>query len=293
MIRLTRREEAANNCFGHHYEGHRCRGPSGRYRYGSFARCGITRATAASYSVASRLVIAPPHRRTNSVQINRYLAIFPSASRHGSSTQKRCIVCFFRYTVPMKQDSALPIIAFATSHEWEEWLDAHHQDDAGVWLKIAKKGSEVPSVSYADALDVALCYGWIDGQKAAADTGYWLQKFTPRRARSLWSRVNREKALALIAAGRMRALGMQQVERAQRDGRWDNAYASPSTITVPDDFQQALDQNPEAQAFFGTLNSANRYAILWRIETAKKQETRAARIEQFITMLKKGESLHP
>jgi uncharacterized protein YdeI (YjbR/CyaY-like superfamily) len=193
----------------------------------------------------------------------------------------------------MQQDDTLPTLAFATPADWEAWLEAHHEETQGVWLKIAKKGSGIPSISYAEALDGALCYGWIDGQKAALDADHWLQKFTPRRPRSVWSRVNRDKVAALIAAGRMRPAGLRQVELARRDGRWDAAYASQRAIEIPADFQQALDENPQAREFFGTLNGANRYAVLWRIQTAKRPETRAARIEKLIAMLARGEKIHP
>ncbi|MFI5274737.1 MAG: YdeI family protein, partial [Ktedonobacterales bacterium] len=176
---------------------------------------------------------------------------------------------------------------------WEAWLADHHADTTGVWLKLAKRDAGVPSITYAQALDVALCYGWIDGQKASFDEQYWLQKFTPRRSKSVWSQVNCAKATELIAAGRMREAGLRQVEVARADGRWDAAYAGQRTIEIPPDFQAELDAHPTAQAFFATLNSANRYAFLWRIHTAKKPETRAARIRQFIEMLERGEKLHP
>jgi uncharacterized protein YdeI (YjbR/CyaY-like superfamily) len=194
----------------------------------------------------------------------------------------------------MAKGDALPTLACATQHEWEAWLEGHHaEEEAGVWLKLAKAGAGVASVSYAEALEVALCFGWIDGQKAALDERYWLQKFTPRRAKSIWSRVNREKALALMADGRMRPAGLRQVELAQADGRWEAAYASQRTITVPPDLQAALDSHPEAAACFATLNSANRYAILFRVHNAKKAETRAAKIAKFIGMLERGETFHP
>ncbi len=192
----------------------------------------------------------------------------------------------------MTQDDTRSTVACATLHDWEAWLDAHHQEDAGVWLKLAKKGSGIASLSYREAVEGALCYGWIDSQKVALDAEYWLQKFTPRRARSIWSRVNRDIAAMLIAAGRMQPAGLQQVELAKRDGRWDAAYASARTIVIPDDFQAELNNNPQADAFYRTLDSANRYAILWRIVTAKKQETRAARIAKFIAMLARGEKIH-
>jgi len=191
----------------------------------------------------------------------------------------------------MKQDDTLSTIVCATPQDWEAWLQVHHQEVAGVWLKFAKKGSGIASLSYREAVEGALCYGWIDSRKAALDAEYWLQKFTPRRARSIWSCVNRDIAMTLIAAGRMKPTGLQQVALAKRDGRWEAAYASQRTIAIPDDFQEELNHNPQAQAFYGTLNSTNRYAILRRIETAKKQETRAAWIAKFIAMLAKGEKV--
>lgn len=189
--------------------------------------------------------------------------------------------------------SELPIVLFASQGLWEQWLEEQYATSQGVWLKLAKKSAEQPSVSYQEALDVALCFGWIDGQKNKFDDQYWLQKFTPRRARSIWSKVNQEKVAALIANGRMRASGMNEIERAKADGRWDAAYESQSRITVPDDLQAALDQHPDAKAFFEQLNSTNRYAILHRIVTAKKPETRQRRIDKFIEMLKAGEKLYP
>jgi len=193
----------------------------------------------------------------------------------------------------MKNGDTLPTIAFETQQDWEMWLNEHHTDTQGIWLRIAKKGSDTPSVSYADALESALCYGWIDGQKASFDAKYWLQKFTPRRPRSVWSRVNCDKATALIAEGRMQPAGRHQVELAKRDGRWESAYEPQSTIMIPDDFQRALDKNPKARDFFSTMDSRNRYAMLWRIQTAKKIETRASRINMFIEMLSNGEKIHP
>lgn len=190
-----------------------------------------------------------------------------------------------------KQD--LPIIAFPSQHEWEAWLEAQPVEASSLWLKIAKKGSGIESVSYAEAVESALCYGWIDGQKGAYDERFFLQKFTPRRARSRWSRVNRDKAEELMRQGRMKPAGLDQVERAREDGRWEAAYESQSTATVPDDLQRALDENPAARAFFATLDSANRYAILYRIHDAKKPDTRARRIEKFVVMLNEGKKLHP
>src|SRR5439155_4109612 len=160
-----------------------------------------------------------------------------------------------------------------------------HSTAAGVWLQIRKKGAGADSVSYADALEVALCYGWIDGQKAAADDDCWLQRFTPRRSKSRWSKINREKATALIERGEMKAAGLREVEQAKADGRWEAAYAGSRTMTVPNDLRDALRRNAQARAFFETLDSRNRYAVLYRINDAKKPENRAARIEKFVQML--------
>ncbi|HZE07145.1 MAG TPA: YdeI/OmpD-associated family protein, partial [Gemmatimonadaceae bacterium] len=155
-----------------------------------------------------------------------------------------------------------------------------------------KKSASKPSVTYAEALEVALCYGWIDAQKQSESETSWLQRFMPRRPRSIWSKINREKALALVSAGRMKPAGLKEIERARQDGRWDAAYDSPSSATVPPDFEKAMKKHPAAKKFFASLNAANRYAILWRIQTAKKPETRARHIEKFIAMLEKGETLH-
>ncbi len=193
----------------------------------------------------------------------------------------------------MTNTDNLPIISFAAQQEWEAWLTEHHTDTQGLWLKFAKKGTGIASLSYAEALEGALCYGWIDGQKAACDDRYWLQKFTPRRPKSIWSKVNCDKATVLLASSRMHSAGIQQVELAKADGRWEAAYESQSKITVPDDFQRELNNNPKAKEFFATLNSVNRYAILFRIQTAKKAETRSARIQKFIDMLANKQKLHP
>lgn len=190
-----------------------------------------------------------------------------------------------------KQD--LPIMPFASPGDWEAWLDEHHATSNGLWLKIAKKGSNIATVSYAEALDAALCYGWIDSQKGRFDEDYFLQRFTPRRPRSKWSRINRDKAEKLIEIGEMKPAGLREVEKAKADGRWDAAYASQSKATVPEDLKRKLDENPEAAAFFETLDSTNRYAILYRIQDAKKPETRARRIAEYVTMLSKNEKLHP
>ena len=180
----------------------------------------------------------------------------------------------------------LPIIAFVSSDAWEAWLDQHHATSSGgLWLKIAKKGSGIETVSYPEALEVALCYGWIDGQKASLDEDYWLQRFTPRRPRSKWSKVNRQKATELIEKGEMKPAGLREVERAKADGRCDAAYDAQSTATVPDDLRRELEKNEVAREFFSKLVSGNRYAILYQIQDAKKPETRARRIQKYVAML--------
>lgn len=186
-----------------------------------------------------------------------------------------------------------PTLTFTTQEEWAAWLAHNGSAAPGVWLRLAKKSAAQPTLSYAQALEAALCHGWIDGKKQAENEHYWLQRFTPRTARSIWSKINKEKAEALIASGRMRPAGMLEIDRAKRDGRWDAAYASASTSTIPDDLQHALDANRKAGAFFATLNSQNRYAILFRIQNVKKAETRARKIAQFIEMLSNGEMLYP
>ena len=181
---------------------------------------------------------------------------------------------------------------FASQREWEEWLEANHASADGVWVKFARKGTGLSSLERPDAIETSLCFGWIDGQARSLDERHYVQRFTARRQRSPWSRINREKALELIEAGRMRPSGLAEVERAKADGRWDAAYEPPSRATVPDDLQRALDANPRARAYFGTLNAANRYAILYRLQDAKKPETRARRIEKFVSMLAAGEKIH-
>jgi uncharacterized protein YdeI (YjbR/CyaY-like superfamily) len=188
--------------------------------------------------------------------------------------------------------SDYPILLFANRAAFRKWLSAHHASEPGLWLRIAKAASPLRSVTYAEALDVALCFGWIDGQKKSYDADSFLQKFTPRQKRSPWSKRNREHVARLIAAGEMHPAGLAAVEAAKADGRWDRAYDSPGTVTVPDDLQAALDANPKAKKFFATLKGANRYAILYRIQTAVKPETRARRIAEFVAMLQRGETLH-
>jgi uncharacterized protein YdeI (YjbR/CyaY-like superfamily) len=168
----------------------------------------------------------------------------------------------------------------------------HHADSDGVWLLIAKAGAEAKTITYAEAVEVALCHGWVDGQKKALDAGHWQQRFTPRRPRSTWSKINREKAEALIAAGRMQPAGLAAIAQAKEDGRWDAAYDGARTAVVPEDLQAALDAAPKARAFFATLNAANRYAVLWRVQTAVKPETRSRRIANLVAMLSRGEKIH-
>jgi uncharacterized protein YdeI (YjbR/CyaY-like superfamily) len=189
--------------------------------------------------------------------------------------------------------AADPVLFFATQEEWERWLEEHHADVPGIWFKVPRNGSGADGVDYATALESALCFGWIDGQKRKLDERHWLQRFTPRRQGSRWSQINRAKATALIERGRMRPAGLREVERARADGRWEAAYAAQSRATVPDDLRAALDAVPAARAFFAALDSHNRYAILHRVEAARKPETRAARIAKFVAMLAEEKKLHP
>lgn len=195
-------------------------------------------------------------------------------------------------TKPQRTSSEKEIRLFAKPSDWEAWLAANHGSSQGVWLRLGKKGSGTRSVTHAEALEVALCYGWIDGQKLGESAQAWLQRFLPRSARSIWSRINREKAQALIATGRMQAAGHAAIDVAKKNGNWDAAYESPKAAAVPPDFQAALDANPQAREFFDALDRANRYAILFRIQTVKKPETRARKIQEFIHMLKRRERIH-
>jgi uncharacterized protein YdeI (YjbR/CyaY-like superfamily) len=194
---------------------------------------------------------------------------------------------------PKATSASLSVLSFADPERWSKWLAEHHASSPGLWLKIAKKGSEAPSVTYAQALEVALIWGWIDGQKGKLDDAWWLQRFSRRGPKSIWSKINRDKAVALIEAGKMRPPGLLEVERAKKDGRWAAAYEGQKSATVPPDLAQALAANPRAARFFETLESYNRYAVLFRIHTAKKTETRARRIEKFVEMLAKHEKVHP
>ena len=186
----------------------------------------------------------------------------------------------------------LPVIAFESRAGWEQWLEANHERTDGLWIKFAKKASGIDTVVYAEAVEVALCFGWIDGQANSLDEQWYLQRFTPRRARSKWSQINCARAEALIEKGAMRPAGLREVERAKQDGRWEAAYPGPTKIEVPDDLRAALDANLVAAESFEQLNASNRYAVLYRIHDAKRADTRARRIEQFVAMLARGEKLH-
>jgi uncharacterized protein YdeI (YjbR/CyaY-like superfamily) len=186
-----------------------------------------------------------------------------------------------------------PSLLFEDQAAWSRWLEQHHADSPGVWLQISKKNSDIRSVSYAEALEEALCYGWIDGQKKTGPDGVWLQRFTPRRDRSIWSKVNRAKALALIEAGRMHPAGTAAIVRAKSNGQWDAAYGAFSTAEIPEDLAKELQTKKSAKAFFEQLSAQNRYAILFRLQTAKKPETRAKRLAKFVDMLTRGETIHP
>jgi uncharacterized protein YdeI (YjbR/CyaY-like superfamily) len=185
-----------------------------------------------------------------------------------------------------------PTHDFVSQKAWEEWLDENHRSSTGIWMRIARKGSGIPSITYAEAVESALCYGWIDGHKRPHSDTAWLQRFTPRRPRSMWSEINRNKALALVKARRMKAAGLEEIEKAKKDGRWEAAYGSQRTLTTDPAFQKALNKSPRAKKFFKTISAANRYAILWRVQTAKKAETRERRIREYVAMLEKGETLH-
>ena len=232
-------------------------------------------------------MIAPPQRTPNVPKI---------VARTVQSSAPSCLGLrsdsAYSGVAPELGKDGKPILAFASAEEWEAWLAAEHADSDGVWVKFAKKGSGVETVVYAEAVDVALCYGWIDSQVSSLDERFYLQKFTPRRAKSKWSQINREKIEELTKQGRMKPAGLAQVELAKADGRWDAAYASPANVEVPDDLQQALDANPKAAEFWDGLNKSNRFAILYQLEDAKKPETRMRRLEKFVAMLERGEKLY-
>lgn len=192
----------------------------------------------------------------------------------------------------MESFKDLPVLFFEDSSQWAAWLETHHAQTTGVWLKFAKKASGIASLDYAGALDEALCYGWIDGQRQSLDDTYFLQKFTARRAKSIWSKRNVGKIAELTAAGRMKPAGLAAVKAAQQDGRWDQAYDGPATMTAPSDFLAMLEAHPQAKAHYVTLNRTATYAILWKLQTTKKPETRKARMEQFVAMLTAGKKLY-
>jgi uncharacterized protein YdeI (YjbR/CyaY-like superfamily) len=187
----------------------------------------------------------------------------------------------------------LPILKLAGQKAWEIWLEKQHDAEAGAWLMTAKKSASERTVTHPEALESAICFGWIDGQRVPHDESYFLQRFTPRKGRSKWSQINRDKAEQLIAAGRMRPAGLAQVEAAKLDGRWAAAYEPQSRATIPPDFQQALDDNPNAKAFFATLRGQNRYAFLYRLQDAKRPETRRKRIDSFVDMLNERRTFYP
>jgi uncharacterized protein YdeI (YjbR/CyaY-like superfamily) len=191
-----------------------------------------------------------------------------------------------------KMTTAEAVRLFHGQDAWREWLEKNHLKSNGLWLRLAKKGSGLRSVSYSQAVETALCYGWIDGQKKAESEQAWLQRFLPRSARSIWSKINREKALALIAQNQMKSAGLKAIEAAKENGSWESAYDSPRSAEVPTDLQAALDASPRAREFFQSLDRANRYAVLFRIQTAKKAVARAAKIRQFVEMLERKQRIH-
>lgn len=193
----------------------------------------------------------------------------------------------------MKDPAHREIVSFPSAKAWEQWLDTHHTTSSGIWLRFFKKGSGVASVTYSEALDEGLCYGWIDGQALKYDLKSWLQRFTPRRPKSLWSKRNIAHVARLSKANKMKPAGLAQAEAAKADGRWARAYDSPSVMRIPQDFLSRLGKNKKAHAFFKTLNRANTYAIAWRLQTAKKPETRAKRTKAILEMLAKGKAFHP
>lgn len=186
----------------------------------------------------------------------------------------------------------LPVIPFASAADLEQWIATNYKQSDGIWLKIAKKASGIPTITYDEALDIALCYGWIDGQLNKLDDQFYLQKFTPRRPRSTWSKRNIENVARLIAGGRMQPAGQTEIDAAKADGRWDAAYDAQSNMEIPQDFLDTLQKHPHAEAFFGTLNRTNIFAIVWRLQTAKKPETRQRRLDTIIAMLERGEKFH-
>lgn len=193
----------------------------------------------------------------------------------------------------MKHQDGLEVLSFSSPQEWWEWLALNHAGSAGLWIAIAKQGSGIESVRYPEVLDHAICFGWIDGRRERMDDRRFLQRFTPRRARSRWSRINREKAEGLIESGLMQPAGLNEVDKARGDGRWERAYESQRVAAVPEDLRRELDASPRAAAFFAKLSSQNRYSILYRLDDARRAETRARRLAEYVAMLEAGETLHP
>ena len=186
-----------------------------------------------------------------------------------------------------------PVKSFKNAAAFESWLERNHKKADGLWLKVAKAKSGIVSISFPDALDLALCYGWIDGLRRGLDEDYYVQKFTPRRAKSVWSVINKNKVAQLIKDGRMKASGLAAIEEAKKNGQWDNAYHSPANISIPDDLQNALDKNKKAKAFFEKLNAQNRYAILYRIHQVKREETKTKKIAEYVKMLEAKKTIYP
>ncbi|CAG1019884.1 hypothetical protein BURC_04809 [Burkholderiaceae bacterium] len=210
-------------------------------------------------------------------------------------SEPRWLSCGTLHAMPAAKSAIQPDSSptlFKSAKAFEAWLKKNHATSDGLWLKIAKRGANEPSVTYPEAVEIALCWGWIDGQKKGLDDQHFLQRFTPRRARSIWSKINVDKAATLIEAGRMQAPGCAQIEAAKADGRWAQAYDGARTSAVPEDLLAALEAEPKAKAFFATINAANRYAVLWRIQTAVKAETRSRRIAQLVEMLGRGKTIH-
>ena len=191
-----------------------------------------------------------------------------------------------------ENSNEMEVVSFATSKDWRKWIAANHATSNGAWLRFFKKDSGEKTITYAEALEEALCYGWIDGQANKYDDKSYIRKFTPRRPGSIWSKINTEKAERLIQEGKMKKAGMQQVELAKADGRWGQAYDSPANMKVPEDFLQPLSKNKKAKSFFDGLNKANLYAIAWRLQTAKKPETREKRLKEILEMMSEGKKFH-
>jgi uncharacterized protein YdeI (YjbR/CyaY-like superfamily) len=195
--------------------------------------------------------------------------------------------------VSTRADQDLPVISFESAGAWDDWLAENHESSSGISMRIFKVAARTQSITYREALEIALCYGWIDGFKKKYDERSWLQKFTPRSARGVWSKVNTQHAERLIAAGRMKPVGLAQVEAAKRDGRWDRAYAPPSAAEVPEDFLAELEKHPAAKAFFATLNKRNTFPIYYRLHSAKRPETRRRRMQEILAMMERGEKFYP